>query len=120
MNVIAESWGQINEFRSVLVRLREFESKDLPAHARRGAEARRQHAALLAAAARRGARIGRGAGGRCSPRRSRAQWTEDAARRGRARPRRAPTGVVVRRAAPTYGARADEGRASGSLYPERL
>lgn len=39
MNVIAESWGQINEFRSVLVRLREFESKiyqHVPPAQRRG------------------------------------------------------------------------------------
>lgn len=39
MNVIAESWGQINEFRSVIVRLREFEAKiyqHVPPAQRRG------------------------------------------------------------------------------------
>ena len=112
MNVIAESWGQIGEFRSVLVRLREFESK-ICAHARRGAEA---------ATTRRTAGCCRPTAGGGRPRRrwgwccraDRAPGGGRGARRGERTLRRAPTGGGGARAAPTYGAR-DEGRSRLAL-----
>lgn len=122
MNVIAESWGQINEFRSVLVRLREFESKiylHTPAAARRRGD-NTPHCWLLppdGGAAERPRRRW----GWCLPRRSRAQWTADAARVEASAPAPSADGVVVvHELAPTYGARADEGRSGDALYPERL
>ena len=93
MNVIAEAWGQINEFRSVLVRLREFESKiyqHTPAAQRRRGD-NTPHCWLLppdSGAPNRPRRWWQ----RCSPRRSRAA-VEPRTRRAsrRARPRRAAT-----------------------------
>ena len=122
MNVIAEAWGQINEFRSVLVRLREFEGKiyqHTPAAQRRRGD-NTPHCWLLPPDS--GAPIRpRRWWQRCLPRRSSPQWNQAAAPVEASAP--APSGdgaVVVHELAPTYGSCFDEGRASGSLYPERL
>jgi peptide/bleomycin uptake transporter len=122
MNTIAESWGQINEFRSVLVRLREFESKiylHVPDSARRrgdntprcwllppdgGSPTRHRHWWT-----------------QCLPRRAKPQWSADAARIEPGAPASSDFGTVaVHELTPTYGAPFAADPSDESLRTEQL